>query len=93
MTPYLHDGIVFDLDRTYADVTGVEWAWSGARNTDGEPLMISIPRGDHDNRFEPTVSLPDLYRYHGPLIPMPQSTTASLYRHVLAQGAAAKAVA
>lgn len=93
MTPYLHDGIEFDLDRTYKDVTDVEWAWTGARNTAGEPLMISLPRGDHGNRFEPTVSLPDLYHYHGPLIPMPQPTTASTYRHVLAHGATAKAVA
>lgn len=88
MTPYLHDGIEFDLDRTYKDVTDVEWAWTGARNADGEPLMINVPRGGHDERL-PTVSLPDLYHYHGPLIPMPQPTTASTYRHILAHGSAA----
>ncbi|MDX3839808.1 phiSA1p31-related protein [Streptomyces europaeiscabiei] len=90
MTPYLHDGTVFDLDRAYADVTGVEWAWTGARNSDGEPLMISVHRGDRDEDLKAsTVSLPDLYRYHGPLIPMPRPTTASTYRRILAQGTAA----
>lgn len=90
MTPYLHDGIVFDLDRTYADVTGVEWAWTGARNIAGEPLMINVHRGGHDEDLKaPTVSLPDLYHHHGPLIPMPQPTTASTYRRILAHGTAA----
>ncbi|MDX3588552.1 phiSA1p31-related protein [Streptomyces europaeiscabiei] len=90
MTPYLHDGTVFDLDRAYADVTGVEWAWTGARNSDGEPLMISVHRGDRDEDLKAsTVSLPDLYRYHGPLIPMPLPTSGSTYRRILAQGTAA----
>lgn len=76
VTPYEHDGIVFDLDRSYMDVTGVEWSWSTRRTESGEPLMESAAG-------EPLVPLPDVYRDHGPLIPMPQRATASLYRRVL----------
>ena len=79
---FTHDDIVFDLTVPYADVLGVEWQWSGELNAAGEPLMGSMtpdstmPRG-------PLVSLPDLYLWHGPLIPTPRKTTAAMYRNVL----------
>ncbi|MHC3450848.1 phiSA1p31-related protein [Streptomyces prasinus] len=77
MTSYLHDGTVFDLTVTYADVTGVEWRWAGTYNEAGEPLMGAAPHGSA------LVSLPDVYAYHGPLIPTPRRATAALYRQVL----------
>lgn len=87
MSTYLHDGIVFDLTVTHTDVTGVEWQWSGDYNTDGEPLMGAPERGSVI--LQPAlVSLPDLYRWHGPLIPNPRPATAALYRWVLQQAVA-----
>lgn len=82
MTPYLHDGTIFDLDRQYVDVTGVLWKWNGQHNEAGEPLMAS-------HKDEPLVSLPDLYHDHGPLIPLPAPTPAGLYRQILTGGTAA----
>lgn len=82
MSTYLHDGIVFDLGVTHTDVTGVEWQWSGDWNDAGEPLMGSPERGSVILR-DALVSLPDLYAYHGPLIPTPRRATAALYRRVL----------
>ena len=82
MTTYVHDDVVFDLDVTHTDVTGIEWQWSGDWNEAGEPLMGAPARGSH--RLEmPLYSLPDLYAWHGPLIPTPRRATASLYRRVL----------
>lgn len=84
MSTYLHDGIVFDLTVTHTDVTGVEWQWSGDYNDAGEPLMGAPDRGSVI--LAPAlVSLPNLYRWHGPLIPNPRRATAALYRHVLQQ--------
>ncbi|WP_432053662.1 phiSA1p31-related protein [Streptomyces sp. bgisy022] len=84
MSTYLHDGVVFDLAVTYTDVTGVEWQWTGDRNAAGEPLMGATMRGS--SFFQPGVlSLPDLYAWHGPLIPTPRKATASIYRQVLRQ--------
>ncbi|MFJ3984340.1 phiSA1p31-related protein [Streptomyces fungicidicus] len=82
MSTYLHDGTVFDLAVTYTDVTGVEWQWSGGYNAAGEPLMGSPERGSTLLEL-PLVSLPDLYAYHGPLIPTPRRATAALYRRAL----------
>jgi len=82
MTAYEHDGVVFDLTVTHTDVTGVEWQWSGSYNAAGEPLMGCPERGSVI--LHPAlVSLPDLYAWHGPLIPNPRKATAALYRHVL----------
>ncbi|GGV36602.1 hypothetical protein GCM10010293_39950 [Streptomyces griseoflavus] len=63
-------------------MTGVEWQWSGGYNAAGEPLMGAPERGSVLLR-DALVSLPDLYRWHGPLIPTPRRATAALYRHVL----------
>ena len=82
MATYLHDGIVFDLDVTHTDVTGVEWQWTGEYNPAGEPLMGSVQPGGTLPEGPP-VSLPDLYAYHGPLIPTPRKATADLYRRIL----------
>ena len=82
MTTYLHDGIIFDLGVTYTDVTGVEWQWSGEYTEAGEPLMGAPERGSVI-LHPPLVSLPDLYAWHGPLIPNPRPATAAMYRHVL----------
>jgi hypothetical protein len=81
-TTYTHDGIAFDLDFTYTDVTGIEWQWTGAYTEDGEPLMGSVPNGCCKPEG-PVVSLPDVYAWHGPLIPTPRKATAALYRRVL----------
>jgi hypothetical protein len=62
---YLHDGTVFDLTIPWVDVIGVEWRWTGQRNEAAEPLMQA-----NDERGEAPISLPDLYRDHGPLIPV-----------------------
>ena len=84
MSVYIHDDIVFDLGVTHTDVTGVEWSWSGDYNTAGEPLMGAPERGGVI--LQPAlVSLPDLYAWHGPLIPNPRRATAALYRRVLQQ--------
>lgn len=81
---FTHDGIVFDLAVTYRDVTGVEWQWTGDRNTAGEPLMGATMSGG--SFFQPgLLSLPDLYAYMGPLIPSPSRATAAIYRRVLIQ--------
>ncbi|GHJ04725.1 hypothetical protein TPA0906_65900 [Streptomyces olivaceus] len=87
MTAYLHDGVRFDLAVTHTDVTGVEWQWSGDWNDAGEPWMGATGRGSVIF-LPPLVSLPDLYGWHGPLIPTPRPATAALYRHVLRQVAA-----
>lgn len=79
---YTHDGIAFDLDVTHTDVTGVEWQWTGQYTEDGEPLMGSVPHGCSMPEG-PAVSLPDVYAYHGPLIPTPRPATAAIYRRVL----------
>jgi hypothetical protein len=63
MSVFAFDGITFDMTRSYADVLGVVWHWVGDRNTAGEPLMTAAGGG--------TLSLPDLYLNHGPLIPLP----------------------
>ena len=76
MASYVHDGVDFDLSRTFVDVVGVEWRWTGQWNAASEPLM----RGNH-----PTpVPLPDVYHDHGPLIPLPDALPAGLVAAVLA---------
>lgn len=73
MTAYIHDGVEFDLTRTFVDVVGVEWRWSGNYTPAGEPLLIGA-----GNTLG--LPLPDVYHDHGPLIPMParQSKRQSL---------------
>lgn len=85
MASYLHDGTRFDLGRAYSDVTGLEWMWTGDYNAVGEPLMVNRTRGSEITRPDVVVSLPDLYAYHGPLIPLPQPITSRLMRHVFRQ--------
>ncbi|MGW9245815.1 phiSA1p31-related protein [Streptomyces badius] len=74
MTTYLHDGVVFDLTRSFVDVLGVEWEWRGQRNDAGEPLLVSPGLPDSP------VPLPDVYRDHGPLIPISPRPSAAQYR-------------
>ncbi|GGS41143.1 hypothetical protein F2B00_03205 [Streptomyces parvus] len=74
MSTYLHDGIEFDLTRSFVDVVGVEWEWRGQRNVAGEPLLVSPGLPDSP------VPLPDVYRDHGPLIPISPRPTAAQYR-------------
>lgn len=64
MSTYTIDGARIDLDRVHCDVTGVEWEWTGTRDTDGVPLMQAL--------YGPQtpVPLPDVHRDHGPLIPV-----------------------
>ncbi|WP_069751666.1 phiSA1p31-related protein [Streptomyces sp. EN16] len=74
MTTYLHDGVAFDLTRSFVDVAGVEWEWHGQWTPAGEPLLVSpgLP--------ESPVPLPDVYRDHGPLIPLSLRPSAAQYR-------------
>jgi hypothetical protein len=62
---FSYDGTEFDLTVPQADVTGVEWQWTGTYNMAGEPLMLP----DDQTNYRP-VSLPDVYKDHGPLIPV-----------------------
>ncbi|MFG3136047.1 phiSA1p31-related protein [Streptomyces sp. NPDC048211] len=67
MNTYVHEGVEFDLALTYADVTGVEWVWTGRESVDGEPLMRQqTDRVD----CQTLIPLPTLYWNHGPLIPI-----------------------
>ncbi|MFE0039376.1 phiSA1p31-related protein [Streptomyces sp. NPDC059015] len=77
MTLFVHDGFAFDLDRVYVDVVGVEWRWNGDRNRQGEPLMVG-------GACTTPVPLPDVYRDHGPLIPLTATVPAELKKAVLA---------
>ncbi|WP_329309341.1 phiSA1p31-related protein [Streptomyces microflavus] len=61
------EGIEFDLEIAYRDVTGVEWQWSGERTPDGLPLMWEC---SHKSLSHSTITFPDLYWKHGPLIPV-----------------------
>lgn len=74
MTTYLHDGIVFDLARSFVDVIGVEWEWRGQWTDSGEPLLVSPGLPDSP------VPLPDVYRDHGPLVPISRRPSAAQYR-------------
>lgn len=67
MTIYLHDGVEFDLDCEFVDVTGVVWSWTGAWSPAAEPMLRSEGLG-------PDLPLPDAYWYHGPLIPRRRRT-------------------
>lgn len=76
MNTYVHEGVEFDLALTYADVTGVEWTWTGSATADGEPLMRQ-----HTDRVDcqSLIPLPTLYWDHGPLIPIsPRPTHTEL---------------
>jgi len=74
MNVFIHDGTEFDLDIAYRDVTGVEWQWSGERTPEGVPLMWEC---SHKSESNSTISLPDLYKQHGPLIPIRGGLTSA----------------
>ncbi|EGE40852.1 hypothetical protein GTY83_07325 [Streptomyces sp. SID4928] len=64
---FTFEGIEFDLEIAYRDVTGVEWQWSGERTPEGLPLMWEC---SHKSLSQSTITFPDLYWEHGPLIPV-----------------------
>lgn len=74
---YMIDGCGIDLDSVQADVTGVEWEWTGTVDTDGVPLMQALdgPRT--------LVPLLDVYRWHGPLIPVSHRLPSALWLRVI----------
>lgn len=74
MTTFEYDGTVFDLTRSFVDVLGVEWEWHGQWTDSGEPLLVSPGLPDSP------VPLPDVYRDHGPLIPVSPRPSAAQYR-------------
>jgi len=74
---YKFEGVVFDLTIPYADVTGVEWMWTGDWSDSGEPLMRQ--RSDKDDCQVP-LPFPTLYWDHGPLIPISPHPTRDQYR-------------
>lgn len=59
---FVWDGFPFDLSLQWRDRSGAVWAWTGARNGAGEPLMAAA-----DGLA--VLPLPDLYRVLWPLIP------------------------
>ncbi|MYX14461.1 hypothetical protein GTY67_13745 [Streptomyces sp. SID8374] len=73
---FVHEGIEFDLTLTYADCTGVEWAWTGEQ-ADGVPLMAQnkAPGG-----CETPWKLTDLYWELGPLIAIHDRPSNADYR-------------
>ncbi|MFI9618065.1 phiSA1p31-related protein [[Kitasatospora] papulosa] len=70
---FLFEGIEFDLTISYADTIGVEWEWAGAWTAAGEPLMRT-------HGVTMLVSLPDVYKQHGPLIPIHPRPSAAQYK-------------
>ncbi|MFD6113656.1 phiSA1p31-related protein [Streptomyces yangpuensis] len=68
MNLYVHDEVVFDLDCEFVDVTGVVWSWTGGQTEGGEPILASDASG-------PDLPLPDVYLYHGPLLPRRRKTS------------------
>jgi hypothetical protein len=66
---YLHDGVAFDLDGDFADVTGVVWSWTKEWSPAKEPMLESDGPGQD-------LPLPDVYHHHGPLIPIRRKTPA-----------------
>ncbi|MEW2069010.1 phiSA1p31-related protein [Streptomyces sp. NPDC007346] len=78
-TTFVHEGIEFDLTLTYADCTGVEWAWTGEWS-DGVPLMgqKQAPGG-----CETPWTLTDLYWELGPLIAIHDQLSPSDFRKAI----------
>lgn len=70
------DGTVIDLDRAQLALDGTRWLWTFEHTDGGEPLMLRLDA-------ETVLPLPVVYRDHGPLTPVPQPTTAAMYRQVL----------
>jgi hypothetical protein len=70
VTPYVHDEVVFDLDCEFVDVTGVVWSWTGGWTSEREPVLASSGSG-------PDLPLPDVYLYHGPLLPRRRKGTVT----------------
>ncbi len=72
------DGTPVDLDRAQEAVDGSRWLWTFDHTDAGEPLMLRL-----DAPGAAVLPLPVVYRDHGPLTPVPQPTTAAMYRQVL----------
>lgn len=79
---YKFEGVVFDLTIPYADVTGNEWMWTGDWSADREPLMRQ--RSDKNDCRTP-LPFPDLYKAHGPLIPISPRPSREQYRAAVDQ--------
>ncbi|MGW5636685.1 phiSA1p31-related protein [Streptomyces sp. NPDC003832] len=71
------DGTVIDLDRAQEALDGTRWLWTFELGDSGQPLMARLGQPGE------TVPLDYLIRWHGALTPVPQPTTAAMYRHVL----------
>lgn len=67
LTSWVLDGTEFDLSRTWIDVYGGRWDWTGLTAGDGEPLM---QHGTHQ-----PMALSLVYWTYGPLIPAPRAVT------------------
>ena len=61
------DGTEFDLSRTWIDVYGARWDWTGLTASDGEPLM--------QHGADAPMALSLVYWTYGPLIPAPRPVT------------------
>ncbi|NUP23573.1 MAG: phiSA1p31-related protein [Streptomyces sp.] len=70
---FTFEDVVFDLGIAYADTVGVEWEWAGAWTAAGEPLMRTLG-------VTTLVSLPDVYKKHGPLIPIHRRPSAAQFK-------------
>ena len=82
------DGAPLALDPAvpHVDTIGVEWRWTGGRDTEGEPLMQARVRlgarctdhcGCQAPASEPALPLATVWRDHGPLIPLDGAEVAS----------------
>lgn len=72
------DGTAIDLDRVQQALDGTRWLWTFEHGDAGEPLMLRL-----DAQGAAVLPLSVVYRDHGPLTPVPQPTTAAMYRQVL----------
>ncbi|MFJ7963198.1 phiSA1p31-related protein [Streptomyces sp. NPDC096324] len=74
----LLDGTEIDLDRVQIALDGTRWLWTCEHTESGDPLMLRTGKASAG-----ILPLPDVYAAHGPLVPVPQPTTAALYRQAL----------
>jgi hypothetical protein len=70
------DGVAFDLHCDLVDAFGTRWYDTGARDSDGQPLMQSRRHPEADKAFAPLpVPLLDVYLQGAPLLHMPSRPT------------------
>ena len=74
------DGARIDLDRVQVAADGTQWLWTCDINDAGQPTMARVDQPGQPGELLP---IDYLIRWHGPLTPRQQATTAALYRRAL----------